>query len=245
MDIQVYDNVVPIELKQTVWRYIQNQEWHVTWKPNNFLKYSYIPAVEDNWNKLNPINSTPHMFMPRAYFGNNESDLEINHSPIFQLWQTINQHLNNSFVINGAPEEISTTEHTRGIHARVYANSQPSESIKRSHGIHRDSIDLDNDSFYTILYFANLEWYPSWFAENIFYPEDNTTGDHQQFQGNVKFNQNRNFGIGWGDEGITVSPKSGRIVVYNSKTLHTTKPSADWAEESRKAVVFRVQKLYN
>jgi hypothetical protein len=245
MDVQVYDNVVPNELKQSVWRYIQNQEWHVTWKPNNFLKYSYIPAVDDNWDKINPTKSAAHMFMPRVCFGNNETDLEINHIPIFQLWQTINQHLNNSFVINGFPEEISTTENSRGTYARVYANSQPFESIKRSHGIHRDSIELDNNSYYTILYFANLEWYPSWFAENIFYPDDNTTGDNQQFQSNVKFNQNRNYGIGWGDEGVTVSPKSGRIVVYNSKTLHTTKPSADWAEESRKAIVFRVQKLYH
>lgn len=245
MDVQVYDDIVSNELKRSVWQHIQNQEWHVTWKPNNFLKYSYVPAIDNDWNKLDPNNASMHMFMPRTCFGNSESDLETNHAPLFQLWKTINQHLGNSFIINGEPEEISTVENTRGTYARIYANAQPSENIKRSHGIHRDSADLNNNSFYTILYFANLEWYPSWFAENIFYPDSESTGDHQQYQGNVKFNQNRNFGIGWADEGLTVSPKPGRVVVYNSKTLHTTKPSADWAEESRKAVVFRVQKLYN
>jgi hypothetical protein len=41
---------------------------------------------------------------------------------------------------------------------RVYASGQPNEFVKRSHGVHRDTIDLNDDTTRTILYVANLEW---------------------------------------------------------------------------------------
>jgi hypothetical protein len=54
--------------------------------------------------------------------------------------------------------------------------------------------------------------------------------------------QNRNFNIGWADEGKIVSPKPGRIVIYDGRTLHTTRPSAIWAKASRKVIAFRIRK---
>jgi hypothetical protein len=197
------------------------------------------------------------MFMPRACFGSDEHSLLQNHQPVYDLWKKINSALGNEFVIEGSPEGMPMDELDDPIWQvpdpvnpnlekgwRVYANAQPSESIKRSHGIHRDTIDLDDDSCYTLLYVANPEWYPSWFAECIFYPNDleNETGDTQQYQSILQANQSRNFSIGWADEGKMISPKPGRIILYDGRTLHTTRPSAIWAKSPRKVIAFRIRK---
>jgi hypothetical protein len=39
-----------------------------------------------------------------------------------------------------------------------------------------------------------------------------------------------------------VSPKPGRIMVYDGRMLHTTRPSAVWATDLRKVIAFRVRK---
>jgi hypothetical protein len=121
---------------------------------------------------------------------------------------------------------------------RVYTNGQYQEPIKRSHGIHRDSPDLDDPTQATILYVANLEWFPSWFAEIVYYDSE-STGDHQQFQIVDEDAQRRDFNLGWANK--IVSPVPGRIICYDGRTLHTTRPAAAWAKEPRITLAFRVK----
>lgn len=259
LDVQVIDDIIPTDQRQQLWNYIENQTWHITYKPLRFdgLHRDFIPSKDKDWRALDPVRLLPNMFMPRACFGSDESSLSQNHPLIYDLWLQINSALGNEFSIAGSPEgmPMDSLNDPKWIAPdpidpdlekgwRVYANSQPSESIKRSHGIHRDTIDLEDDKCYTLLYVANLEWYPSWFAECIFYPNDleGSVGDHQQHQSILASNQSRNFSIGWADEGRIVSPKPGRIILYDGRTLHTTRPSAIWAKSPRKVIAFRIRK---
>jgi hypothetical protein len=256
-DIQTFDSVFTEDQRDQYWNYIENQIWHVYWKPLSYVNesYNYVPAKEKRWRTIDPARLIPNMIMPRAGFASDLHSLQNNHPVLFDLWTRINNVLGNEFEIAGDPEGFAsdgngdpqwvvppTQDPTMEQGWRVYANAQPTETVKRSHGVHRDCIDLEKDGYYTCLYFANPIWYPSWFAENIFYPNDESTDDNQQYQGIYKDNQNRGYGIGWGDEGKTVSPKPGRILIYDSRTLHTTKPTASWAKTMRKAIAFRIRK---
>lgn len=262
-EIKIIDDAIDEVDRKLIWNYIENQPWHVTWKALPVFErqhYDYIPAKESTWRHLDPVRLIPHMYMPRALFGSDDQSLEANHPIIWNLWCQINDILGNEFIIEGDPEGMSTDglkDDTAAKYVapstknpnieqgwRVYANNQPHETIKRSHGVHRDTIDIDKEGYYTLLYIANLEWYPTWFAENIFYPNDikNLTGDTQQFQGVVSWAQNRGFAVGWADEGKIVSPRPGRIILYDGRCLHTTRPAASWAKVGRKAIVFRIRK---
>lgn len=261
IDLNVYDGLVPNDLRKEVWDYIENQQWYVTWKktmPTPTVIHTYVPAKDGvkGWAFTVPPRN-PTQWMHRTVFASDEYGLEKDHPVIWRLWQTINSALGNKYAITGAPEEMSLpeTDEWKDWEApptkdpsleqgwRVYTNGQPDESIKRSHGIHRDTIDLTDDTTCTLLYVANLEWYPSWFAECVFYDNDDngTTGDHQQYQSQMLHTQSRNFNMGWASE--IVSPVPGRVMVYDGRTLHTTRPSAVWAKDLRKVVAFRVRKI--
>lgn len=258
--VQTFDNIVPEDERKAIWDYIENQTWHVFWKPLRYdgESYDFIPSEEKRWRNIDPARLVPSMFMPRAGFASDDLSLEKNHPIIYKLWKRINAALGDEFVIEGAPEGFSTDGNgdpkwvapptaNPNIEQgwRVYANSQPSESIKRSHGIHRDTVDLADTTSYTLLYVANLEWFPSWFAECIYYPNDvkKEIGDFQQYQSVLHSSQNRNFNIGWADDGKIVSPKPGRVILYDGRTLHTTRPAAIWAKAQRKVIAFRVRKI--
>ena len=193
------------------------------------------------------------MWMHRACFASDEPSLEKNHPILWKLWQSINQSLGDRYVIEGYPEgmAVSATDPFWTAPAtenpaleqgwRVYANGQLDETIKRSHGVHRDTINLNDNQSRTILYVANLEWYPTWFGECVFYPDDTdgVSGDTQQFQ--KGYGQSRDFKVGWMDCGKIVSPVPGRIIDYDGRTLHTTRPTAIWAPDIRKVIAFRVK----
>lgn len=193
------------------------------------------------------------MYMHRACFASDGPGLEKNHPIIWKLWQSINQSLGDRYVIEGSPEDMAVPDSDPFWTApptenpeleqgwRVYASGQLDETIKRSHGVHRDTIDLNNDQSRTILYVANLEWYPTWFGECVFYPDDpdGVSGDSQQFQ--KGYGQSRDFKVGWMDDGKLISPVPGRIIDYDGRTLHTTRPTAVWAPDIRKVIAFRVK----
>lgn len=252
--VKIFDDFIDFDFRKEVWDYIQNKSWHVCWKAieSKHKHYDYVPATVKQWERMNQ-NWIPSMVMPRLAFASDAGTLERDHPLIYNLWEKISNAIGSEFKIAGVPEgmpsdfigktkapeplDISLTEGWR-----VYANSQPSENIKRSHGVHRDNPDIEDDSCYTLLYVANLEWYPTWFAECVYYPNDveTQTGDTQQYQDG--FGQNRGFGVGWLDEGKVVSPRPGRIILYDSRTLHTTRPSAIWAKEDRKVIAFRLRR---
>jgi hypothetical protein len=237
--VQAFDDIVADDLRWRVWDYIQNQEFHATRKdiqyPDPGRQVFYKPIENKKEYLDETIPSVNNQYIHRCIFGADETELASDHPVILELWNEINSKLGNQFIINGDPEGMAVKPMRL---ARVYVNAQMSETIKRSHGIHRDTIELDNDKHFTLLYIANLEWYPTWMAENVFYSDDNTTGDNQQFQ--KGFGQSRGFGVG--EPFALVSPKAGRVILYDGRALHTTKPTAPWAEQMRYGVVFRVRK---
>jgi len=253
LDVQIHDDVIPANLREDVWKYINTLTWYATWKPLAGKTFEYIPDKSPTTFVHGMPTRTPVMWMHRACLASDDYSLQENHPIIWDLWTKINQHLGNQYTISGVDEDMSIypddnpnwqppipKDPTLKPGWRVYTGGQLNENIKRSHGVHKDTTSLDDTTSRTILYVANLEWYPSWFAECIFYP-DGETGDHQQYQKNW-YNQGRDFKIGWSDEGKIVSPVPGRIISYEGRTLHTTRPAAVWAKEIRKVIAFRVRK---
>lgn len=256
LDVQVYDNVISQELRKKIWNYINTLKWYATWKPLPGVTFEYIPNNYPATFVQGMLHRTPSQWMHRACLASDDYSLEIKHPIIWDLWSKINQHLGNQYTISGVDENMSVfpedntdweppTPKDSNLKPgwRVYTGGQLNEYVKRSHGVHRDTIDMNDTTSRTILYVANLEWYPSWFAECIFYPDDpdGSIGDHQQFQKKF-YSQGRNFNIGWADEGKIVSPIPGRIIDYDGRTLHTTRPTAIWAKDFRKVIAFRVRK---
>jgi hypothetical protein len=247
MNIKVIDDAVPKLLREQVWDYLKQQPWHIKYKNTDCIE-SFVPAKDGfdvpNQNPLS-VNSTA---MARTALAGDEKYLRAAHKPIYALWEIINSTLGNQYSITGTPEGVhlpntvdplprtAFTDMERGW--RVYTNVQYQENIKHSHGVHRDTPDLDDNTTATILYVANLAWYPSWFAECVYY-SDRATGDQQQFQTVDADAQRRQFDLGWAQQ--IVSPVPGRIIAYEGRTLHTTRPAAVWATEPRVTIAFRVR----
>lgn len=236
--VETYDNIVSDDLRWRVWEYIQNQTFHATRKdvsyptPGHIIHYKPIDNKKEYLDDSVP--SVNNQYMHRCVFGDSENELLFKHKVIYELWKEINKSLGYKYDILGDPEGIADTPPRL---ARVYCNAQPEETIKRSHGIHRDTIDLEETKHFTMLYIANLQWYPTWMAENVFYSDDDTTADTQQWQRG--YGQSRGFPVGYPYE--IVAPVPGRVVIYDGRALHTTKPCAPWAEQMRYAVVFRIK----
>ena len=236
--VQAYDNMIPEDLRWRVWDYIQNQKFHATRKDLAYPEVGSVIHYKPIDNKKeymdDSVPSVNNQYMHRCVFGQAGEG----HPVILELWDTINTYFGNQFIIDGDAEGIADPTLEKP-YSMCYVNAQPSETIKRSHGIHRDTIDLNQDKHFTLLYIANLQWYPTWMAENVFYSDDDTTGDTQQFQRG--FGQSRGFNVGYPFS--IVSPVAGRVILYDGRTLHTTKPAAPWADQMRYAVVFRIRKV--
>lgn len=257
-EVRVVDDAIPDNIRKLVWDYLLEQKWFVSWKKIKGDRFHQIYEYEPNKNLEYPQRKEEprHMFMPRTLFASDEESLK-KHIPIYELWKCINKTFNNEFEIAGKPEGSSpenspdqkikekytappTQDSTLEQGWRVYANSQPNEHVKRTHGVHRDQSNENIDNTYTCLYVANLEWYPTWFADNMFYTSGHSeTGDDQRYQTGC---QRRGFQIDWGDDCKVVSPKPGRIICYDSRRLHTTRPASIFAESDRKVVAFRLRK---
>jgi len=237
----VYDNTVDKNLQNEVWNYMMNQTFYGKrktgdhWNETGTVIY-YKPSEYKKEYLEEKIEAVDNQYMHRTVFGDTEEDIK-KHPPISKLWESISETIGKEWTISGNPEGVASVLVSKG-KWRVYVNAQPDETIKRSHTIHRDTSDLKETQNYTLLYIANPEWYPSWFAENIFYEDNPNSIDKQQFQ--KGHGQSRNFGIG--DPYAIVSPKPGRIIMYDGRTLHTTRPAAIWSKEMRYAIVFRIRK---
>jgi hypothetical protein len=255
-DMQIVDSAISEELRNSVWQYLLNSRWCTAWKPVGRMNYiNYTPAVDSEVAHFRAM-SRPNFatFQHRAGFASDDASLAA-HPPLLELWTAINAQFDNQFTIEGWPEELpndpadksweppATTDTALEPGWRVYANAQHDETQKRTHGVHRDNPFVDIDNYWTILFCANPVWYPSWFADCVYYPDDDAgvTGDRQQIQNqHGGHNQNRNFPIGWPER--IVAPAPGRIIAYDSRWLHTTHPAAAWAPVPRRVVAFRVRK---
>ncbi len=255
-DMKIIDGAISDELRQRVWTYLINSKWGTMWKPIGLKQHvTYTPAIDTEYAYYRAMTrSTLNTLQHRAAFASDDASLKA-HPVLDELWQQINGLFDNQFTITGHPEGLPvdandpqwqpppTQDPTLMQGWRVYANGQTDESSKRTHGVHRDSPFVNEDKNWTILFCANPEWYPTWYGDCVYYPDDpeGKTGDHQQYQNmHGHQNQNRNFKIGWPEK--IVSPVPGRIIAYDGRWLHTTHPTSIWCQIQRRVVAFRVRK---
>lgn len=249
-NIEVHDNIVDPRLQEQVWEYLQKQSWHMAWPKVEKELIHYTPKEGyENW--FSSQGYRRHSSIHRCCLASDYESLKP-HLPIYMLWKEINRKLGNAYALTGAWEGMKDTETpvppTQDPNLetgwRIYANAIHNSHVMAGGFIHRDNHDLEDETSVSMLYVVNKEWYPSWGADVRFYPDDpeGTTGDHQQF--NVGFQQQRDFNIGWLDQGRIVSHVPGRLMIYDSRNLHATSPArfSDLNNPSIK-VAFRARRL--
>jgi hypothetical protein len=247
--LETFDDRIPSEIRAEVWDYLQTQDWHIWWQRS--LTYEgklvwWCPADDGPYAyKVKPDQGAETLRQPRITFASDEYSLR-KHQPIHKLWMAISEMLGHQYVIEGYPEDMyDETPPPKTLNQeleqgwRVYVSGQPNEDLKYSHTVHRDSIVMNSDEYFTLLYVANPVWYPTWMAECVYYPDDETTGDTQQYQ--KTHGQSRGFPVGWASK--IVSPVPGRVILYDGRWLHTTRPAARWCPEMRNVVAFRLRKV--
>jgi len=241
--LTVIDNEIDVGLQQRVWSFLMGQEYCVNHYDQNHS--NWYPG-EDRWHtpRLRPAAL-------RCPFAWDQPSLEYRAPVVAELWRNINNLLDNQFVIDGIPESMNYMTGISPVAGitrasgqpgaeksawRVYGDGMEKEYRSRSKAVHRDIPYLDNDTYYTLVYFANLEWHPQLYGETLFHSNDADTGD---FTGKYEQDQPRNFPIG--DVENTVAPRPGRIMVWDSRYLHQIKPAALYVPENLLAISFRLK----
>jgi len=242
--LSVYDNEIPQHLMLRVYNFLLDSEYCI-----NFYDQSH-----SNWyprdNKLVTPRERPAAL--RTVFGWDEDSIKNRAPVISELWETINSTLlNNRFVIDGYPESMNYMTGISPVDGptrsdgspgrpksawRVYGDGMDREYRARSKAVHRDNNILDSDRYYNVLYFANLEWHPQLYGETLFHSNDADTGD---YTGKYEDDQPRSYPIG--DVENVVSPRPGRVAVWDGRYLHQIKPVACYAPETLFGIVFRVK----
>jgi hypothetical protein len=249
--IEILDDAIPLDLRTQVWEYLADQTWFVRPMKSASLQKTksetefFIPS-KDGWDYCEKFGTSKYgCSTPRTLLAVDEYYLKTKHKIIGTLWKSINQALGNKYEITGEPEGMSIDNMPEwkprtavpGLTAgwRVYTNGRPKEPFYNQYGIHRDNINLDEEGTFNILYCANLEWYPTWFGECVFYG-DEVTGDTQQFQKEA-YNQSRGFNVGYPTQIVGSVP--GRLIVYDSRILHNTRPASNVSNGMRVTIAFR------
>lgn len=249
-NIEVYDDLLDKDTHQQLWEYLISQVWHHQWSFSTKPELQIYRPIDwdDSW--INSLTVRQGLSMPRTLFASDESSLQKKHPIVWELWNSINKRLDNQYEIAGTPEGAKWKDYpcpepvdpnlSKGW--RVYANASIHSGINGNGYVHRDTSNLSDETTVTIIWMASPVWYPSWGGEIMFYPEDpaGLTGDHQQF--NTTGTQQRNFQIGWQDGGRTVSLKPNRLLVYDSRALHSTMSTNHiFNTELHRRIVFRAR----
>jgi hypothetical protein len=249
--VEIIDNVISLDEREKIWNYIGNQTWRAMHEKKSPDTVFFKPNI-DGWDYCEK-NIKPNKYgcgTPRAPLARSESELIEKHKLIHDFWLKINEALGNKYELNGCPEGMGPTDYYPEWKIKegdpslpswiVFVNGRPNEWVHRSYGVHRDNPDLNEEGAFNILYCANLEWYPTWSGELVFYSEDpeGNSGDTQQFQREAN-NQNRGFNVGWPSDIVANVP--GRIVIYDSRTLHNTRPPSTVSQCMRVTLAFRAR----
>lgn len=242
-ELNVIDNEISVSLQKEVWEHLLDQEFCVNFYDQNHCNWH---PRENRWEI--PRTKPAALRCPLAW---DEDSLQTRHPKIYQLWQEIDQVTGNRFQISGTPEGmnymtgisplqgITKSDGSPGAPNsawRVYADGMDKEYRARTKAVHRDNPFLDDESCFTLVYFANPEWHPQLYGETLFHGTINDTGD---FTGKYEKDQPRNFPIG--DVENIVAPRPGRIMFWDSRYLHQIKPSASYAPQNLLAISFRLQ----
>lgn len=243
--LTVIDNAIEKSLRQRVWDFLLDSEYCVNHYDQNHS--NWYPR-EDRWHI--PRTQPAALRLPLAW---DEQSLEHRAKTVFDLWQEIDRITQHRFCIQGVPESMNYMTGISPVQGitksngdpgapnsawRVYGDGMDKEYRARSKAIHRDNPFMDDDSCYTLVYFANMHWDPQLYGETLFHSDHDETGD---FTGKYEKDQPRNFPIG--DVENVVAPRPGRIMFWDSRYLHQIKPAALYAPENLMAISFRLQLL--
>lgn len=242
-DLTVIDNQIDPDLQNTVWQFLLDQEYCVNHYDQNHS--NWYPR-QDRWHV--PRQHPAALRCPLAW----DQDSLLKRAPeVHKLWLTINDLFDNRFIIEGVPESMNYMTGISPLQGitrangqpgapnsawRVYADGMEKEYRARSKAVHRDNPWMDQDQYYTLVYFANPEWHPQLYGETLFHGDTADTGD---FTGKYEQDQPRNFPIG--DVENVVAPRPGRIMAWEARYLHQIKPAAVYAPENLLAISFRLK----
>jgi hypothetical protein len=237
--LSVHNDVISKELQTRVYDYLLDSEYCVHFYDHS---HSLWYPRHNRWEF-----PRTHPAAPRLPLAWDEISLEHRAPVIFELWKIINQSLDNQYTIHGIPEGMSYMTGISPLSSlsgkpncawRVYGDGQEHELRAHSKCVHRDSIDLDDNSNYTLVYFANLEWHPQYYGETVFHSNDADTGD---YTGRFEKDQDRGFPIG--DIENIVAPRPGRFMLFDSRYLHQIKSTAFYTPGNLMAISFRIKKI--
>lgn len=233
--IEVHDNLISDKIHTKIWEYVKTLSFLGTWEEEKQVDFNFTldsPKNPNDWMIYQSFGRNSRL--AKSPLANNEAELKSNHLLVYLLWNELNSRLGNQYEITGNPMTFNS------LTQRVYATAHYNSHVSRGgQGNIRREATADDDTALTMMYITNLEWYPSWAGELKFYPEDSTSGDHQQFN---SIKNQKNYNIGWLDQGQIVSPKPGRLIIFDDRCLYgTTLPSSNLDNPSVK-IVFRVRK---
>lgn len=244
--LTVYDDEIVVELQNRITEFLLDSEYCV-----NYYDHSHSLYYPRDNRTVTPRNFPSQPRLPLAW---DETSLEGRAPVVYELWQAINQKLNNGYSIDGVQEGMSRymtgispvpalpqadgSPGIPGVGWRVYGSGNEREFNARTKSIHRDSPYIDREDLFDIVYFANAEWHPQFYGETLFHSDVGDTGD---YTGRFDSDQQRGFPIG--DVENVVAPRPGRFMIFDARYMHQVKPAAHFAPHPILGIVFRARKL--
>lgn len=243
--LTLWDDEVPEDIKHEVWEYLMDSEYCV-----NFYDQAHSNYYPRTKTYHIPRTHPAAVRLPLAW---SEESLETRSPIIYKLWKHLEELTNFEFTINGAKEgmpgyflgvsPLPSYDRSDGTPGKpncawlVFGDGQEHELKAHTKAIHTDALDINDDTHYTLVYFAHLEWFPQYYGETIFHSPISQGGD---YTGKFEKDQSREFPIGEAENVVGVRP--GRVMLFDSRYLHQIKSVATYCPDNLHGVVFRVRR---
>jgi len=243
--LTLWDNEVPEDLMREVWEFLLDSEYCVNFYDQSHSNY-YPRRKEYHIPRTHPAA----VRLPLAW---DEESLSHRCQIINKLWKHLEKLTNYEFTINGAKEgmpnyylgisPLSGNDRSDGTPGKpnsawlVFGDGQEHELRAHTKAIHADSLLMEDDKNFTLVYFAHLEWFPQYYGETIFHSPESQDGD---YTGKFEKDQSCEFPIGEAENVVGVRP--GRVMLFDSRYLHQIKSVAIYCPDNLHAVVFRVRR---
>jgi len=242
--LEIFDDEVSADLQKEVYEHLLGSEYCL-----NFYDHPH-----SLWYPRSDILKTPRTLpaQPRLPIAWDEASLKQRDPTIYKLWLAIQNSTKHAYVIEGIPEGMNYMNGISPLSSitkadgspgkpnsawRVYSSGNEREPGARTKSIHRDNPFMDQDQYVNIVYFANLEWHPSFYGETLFHGDSAKTGDYTG-----RFHQDQMRLQPIGDVENVVEPRPGRFMVFDARYLHQLKPVSEYTLPVL-GVVFRTKRI--